>query len=62
MPSQHSQTARLHPGYETDIQRQRREASEELSAFLAKAAALRARIASSRILIAGQGPSPCPGR
>lgn len=50
MPSQHSACARLHPGYETAIQRQRRESDEELSAYLAKAAALRERLAAVRIL------------
>lgn len=50
MPSQHSTCARLHPGYETAIQRQRREGDEELSAYLARAAALRERLAGARIV------------
>lgn len=50
MPSQHSACARLHPGYETATQRQRREGDDELTAYLIKAAALRERLVAVRIL------------
>lgn len=50
MPSQHSACARLHPGYETATQRQRREGDDELTAYLTKAAALRKRLATARIV------------
>ena len=50
MPSQHSACARLHPGYETAIQRQRREGDDELTAYLIKAAVMRERLTAARVL------------
>lgn len=53
MPSQHSSRMRMPSDWETARQRQQREAAEEIAAYLAQADALRARLASARVLEAG---------
>ncbi len=50
MPSQHSTRMRMPADWETARQRQQREAADELAAYLAKAALLRDRIASARVI------------
>jgi len=51
MPSQHSTRMRMPSDWETARQRQQRQAVDELAAYLDKAALMRARIASARVLI-----------
>ncbi|UDF29368.1 UNVERIFIED_ORG: hypothetical protein LHK14_17920 [Roseateles sp. XES5] len=53
MPSQHSSRARMPLDWESARQRHQREAAEELAAYLNKADALRARLASARVIEAG---------
>ncbi len=54
MPSQHSSRMRLPADWESARQRQQRQAADELAAYLARAAELRARLASARVLDAQQ--------
>ncbi|EJB02905.1 hypothetical protein Rleg9DRAFT_1719 [Rhizobium leguminosarum bv. trifolii WSM597] len=61
MPSQHSSRMRLPADWETARQRQQRQAADELAAYLARAALLRARIATARILIS-EPVTPPSGR
>ncbi|MBB3356189.1 hypothetical protein FHT70_006169 [Rhizobium sp. BK049] len=58
MPSQHSTRMRIPTDWETARQRQ---AADEMAAYLAKAATMRARIATARILIS-EPVTPAPGR
>ncbi|MBX4884022.1 hypothetical protein NMA58_08315 [Rhizobium sp. YTUHZ045] len=61
MPSQHSTRMRMPADWETARQRQQRQAADELAAYLARAATMRARIATARILIS-EPVTPAPGR
>jgi hypothetical protein len=62
MPGQFSARMRLPSGWESALQRHRRQAADELAEYLIHADMMRARIARSRILIASQGTSPSPAR
>ncbi len=62
MPSQHSCSMRLPCDWESARQRHQREGIEELTAFLIKADALRARLANARILTTGQPLASSTGR
>lgn len=53
MPSQHSARMRMPSDGESARQRQQHEAADELAAYLVKADALRARLATTRILETG---------
>lgn len=58
--SQYTRTMRNHIGYESAQQRDRRRAKREIHAYLDQCAAMRARLAESRVL--PMVPDPVPAR
>lgn len=61
MPSQHSSRMRFPADWETDRQRQQRQAADELATYPVRATTMRARIASARVLISDPA-MPSAGR